>query len=255
MKKGMIKMIARGTIIFFAGIGVGQTFTIIKDTSHKSIIELNKETEPSATNSSKLENLGKKIDELLGNTTSWNNTSGIDTYGEALAGSLDAFLTGNYRSQKPTSEELINFIKDDINKIDYNLKLVKNNDNLSYMENLDKIATIYFQGNYELSKIKSAANIMLENYKFILEKDIYKGRNITFEELDYETKLYFINAVLDMDKMITSVYPEYKKDFNNDLYLNLRQVLIEIGTHVVIEDKNLLSLKQEIINNYSTKLK
>ena len=92
MKKGMIKMIARGTIIFFAGIGVGQTFTIIKDTSHKSIIELNKETEPSATNSSKLENLGKKIDELLGNTTSWNNTSGIDTYGEALAGSLDAFF-------------------------------------------------------------------------------------------------------------------------------------------------------------------
>ena len=31
MKKGMIKMIARGTIIFFAGIGVGQTFTIIND--------------------------------------------------------------------------------------------------------------------------------------------------------------------------------------------------------------------------------
>ena len=95
MKKRMIKAIARGTIIFFAGIGVGQTFTLIKDTSNTSIIEFNTEKKqgPSATNSPKIEGIGKKVDEILGNTESWNNTSGIDTYGEALAGTLDAFLT------------------------------------------------------------------------------------------------------------------------------------------------------------------
>lgn len=252
MKKGMIKAIARGTIIFFAGIGVGQTFTLVKDTM-PSIIE--EKQEPSATNSPKLESLGKKVDEFLGNTKSWDNTSGIDTYGEALAGTLDAFLTGKYKSQKPTSDELINIIKEDTNEVKYNLELAKENDNLSYFENLDKIVTIYFQGNYEKSKIKKAAYIMLENYKFILEKDTYKGRNITFEEMDYKTKLYFINAILDMDKMITAVYPDYKNDFENDLYENIRQVLIEIGTLVMEDEKNLSKYKNEIIEKYSTRLK
>lgn len=258
MKKRMVKAIARGTIIFFAGIGVGQTFTLIKDTSKTSIIEFNTEKKqgPSATNSPKIEGIGKKVDEILGNTESWNNTSGIDTYGEALAGTLDAFLTGKYKSQKPTSEELINFINEDMNEVRYNLDLVFENDNLSYFENLDKIATIYFQGNYEKSKIKKASKIMLDNYKFILEKDIYKGRNIIFEEMDYKTKLYFINSVLDMDKMLTAMYPDYKEEFENDLYLNLRQVLIEIGTYVMDNNKgDLLKYKNKIINKYSTKLK
>lgn len=257
MKKNITKRIARGLVIFFAGIGVGQTFSLIKDSSVSSIIEFNteKEEKPSATNTPKIEAFGKKVDEMLGNTKSWNSTSGIDTYGEALAGTLDAFLTGNYKSQKPTSDELISFIKDDMNKIKYNLDLVKENDNLSYVENLDKIVTIYFQGNYEKSKINVASKIMLDNYKFILEKDIYKGRNITFEEMDYKTQLYFINAVLDMDKMISSVYPNYKEEFENDLYLNLRNVLVNIGTYIMEDNDDLLNYKNKIIDMYSTKLK
>ena len=96
---------------------------------------------------------------------------------------------------------------------------------------------------------------MLDNYKFILEKDIYKGRNITFEEMDYKTQLYFINAVLDMDKMISSVYPNYKEEFENDLYLNLRNVLVNIGTYIMEDNDDLLNYKNKIIDTYSTKLK
>ena len=69
MKKRMIKAIARGTIIFFAGIGVGHTFILIKNTSNTSIIEFNteKKQDPSATYSPKIEGIGKK------SRRRWNN--------------------------------------------------------------------------------------------------------------------------------------------------------------------------------------
>ena len=200
MRKGIVKTVARGTIILFAGVGVNQTYTIIKDFKNPTKIErpsmieeakdfldkmFNSEPTPqgpSATNSPKIENIGKKVDELLGNDSSWDETSGIDSYGEALAGTIEGFLSGTYISQTPSSEEMKTFIQEDNDKIIEKIELIKNDDTTknTYLQNLDRVVTSMFVGNYDKDKFNEALNILNNNYAFILNGSIYHNRNITF---------------------------------------------------------------------------
>ena len=264
MNKKIVKKIAKGTIIFMVGTFVGHNFHLIKnqDTikTENKITEKFKEffssdEQEKIPSSSKFETFGKNVDDLLGTTKSWDKTSGIDTYGEALAGTLDALVTGEYISQKPTSKEIKEFIDEDKKNLQYKLDLIKDNDNLSFLGNLDKIATVYIHGNYEYGKYKECMNIIKENYKFVLEEDIYKGRNITFEEMDKETKIYFINTILEMDSMIMKELPGYKKAYENDLYLNLSNVLNDMKKYINNNNDSLLEYKETLIEKYKTKLR
>jgi hypothetical protein len=265
MNKKITKTIAKGTITFMIGAFVGHNFHLIKNQdiikTDNIITEKFKEffssdEKDKVPSSSKMETFGKSIDDLLGTTKSWDTTSGIDTYGEALAGTLDALVTGEYISQKPTSKEIKEFIDTDKSNLQYKLDLIKDNDNLSYLENLDKIATIFIHNNYEYGKYKECMNIIKENYKFVLEEETYKGRNITFEEMENETKIYFINTLLEMDKMIMTDLPSYKKAFENDLYLNLREVLNDLKDYInENKSEDLLEYKNILIEEYQTKLR
>ncbi|MEG0021699.1 MAG: hypothetical protein RR745_02445 [Bacilli bacterium] len=214
MNKTM-KLIAKGTIIFFAGVGVGQTYNLIKPI--KEIFEP-KEQGPSATNTKKIEELGHDIDKILGLDKSWDETSGNDTYGESLSGNIDALLSGEYKSAKPSNEELKGLINKDLKKVIYKVNLIKETKDLSYLENLDKVVSIFFVGDYKLDKTNEAAKIIDENIDFILNNTKYKNKNITFKELDNETQLYFMKTLLKMDtvlKEVSSLY-DYEEILNSN---------------------------------------
>ena len=254
MKK-QIKKIATGTLILFAGIGIGQTYHLIhdvvepkesiKDKIEETIDNLKLEekidkfmqpeiqTEPSCTNLKRAEAFGKKVDELLGIDKSWDETSGIDTYGESWSTVIDVMVNGQYVSQKPSKEEMKKFIDEDYKNVNYKIELIKEERKFSYLENLDKVITIFFVGDYKSDKFNEATKYIKENYDFINGEEIYHNRNITFEELDYETKLYFINQVLKMDQNMKKILPNYTDYLNDDKYNNISEDLCTIGNELM----------------------
>ena len=70
-------------------------------------------------------------------------------------------------------------------------------------------------------------------YDFINGKEIYHNRNITFEELDYATKLYFIDQVLKMDRDMKKILPNYTDYLNDDKYNNISEDLYTIGNELM----------------------
>lgn len=254
MKK-QIKKIATGTLILFAGIGIGQTYHLVHDIvepkeSIKQKIEETvdnlfdkekfdefmhpeKQTEPSCTNLKGAEAFGKKVDELLGIDKSWDETSGIDTYGESWSAVIDLMVNGQYVSQKPSKEEMKEFIDEDYEKVNYKIELIKEERKLSYFENFDKVISMFFVGDYKTDKFNEATKYIKENYDFINGKEIYHNRNITFEELDYATKLYFIDQVLKMDRDMKKILPNYTDYLNDDKYNNISEDLYTIGNELM----------------------
>ena len=254
MKK-QIKKLATGTLILFSGIGIGQTYHLVHDIvepkeSIKQKIEETvdnlfdkekidefmhpeKQTEPSCTNLKEAEAFGKKVDELLGIDKSWDETSGIDTYGESWSAVIDLMVNGQYVSQKPSKEEMKEFIDEDYEKVNYKIELIKEERKLSYFENFDKVISMFFVGDYKTDKFNEATKYIKENYDFINGKEIYHNRNITFEELDYATKLYFIDQVLKMDRDMKKILPNYTDYLNDDKYNNISEDLYTIGNELM----------------------
>jgi hypothetical protein len=59
-----------------------------------------------------------------------------------------------------------------------------------------------------------------------------------------------------MDKMIMTDLPSYKKAFENDLYLNLREVLNDLKDYInENKSEDLLEYKNILIEEYQTKLR
>ena len=67
----------------------------------------------------------------------------------------------------------------------------------------------------------------------VLTAIIVFALNITFEELDYATKLYFIDQVLKMDRDMKKILPNYTDYLNDDKYNNISEDLYTIGNELM----------------------
>lgn len=194
---------------------------------------------PSAKKTKVVEDLGKKVDEILGNETNWDETSKPDTYGEALSGVTQGFLDGHYIAETASEDEIKNEIDEYLLKV-YELS----NKDLSeapkdMKESLSRVLKKFLFLDYEDANYKESIYIIKKCTNFVFNGDYFNDKNISFDEMNKDTKLYFIDNILCMDRLINNRYNNYKNDFEEEsIYRNLDTRLTMLEEYISSHNEN-----------------
>lgn len=194
---------------------------------------------PSAKKTKAVENLGKKVDEILEDQTNWDETSKCDTFGEALSGVTQGFLDGHYVAETATEDEIKNEIDEDLLKV-YELSNKDLSQAPKTMKDSFKSVFNKFIGlSYEDANYKEIISIIKKCTNFVFNGDYFNDKNISFDEMNKDTKLYFIDNILCMDRLINNRYNNYKNNFDKEsIYINLDTRLIMLEEYICNHDEN-----------------
>lgn len=222
--------------------GIDNTIDETKNNISKFFDDFNNEERTDVSSAKKtkvVENLGKKVDDMLGNEGNWDETSNPDTYGEALSGVTQAFLDGHYVAETATEDEIKNAIDDELLKI-YELS----NKDLSQApktmkESFSKVFNKFVGLSYDDVNYKDSVSIIKKCTNFVFNGDRFNDKNISFDEMNKNTKLYFIDNILCMDRLINNRYNDYKNNFDKDsIYVNLDTKLIMLEEYISNHNEN-----------------
>lgn len=194
---------------------------------------------PSAKKTKVVGDIGKKVDEIFEDQTNWDETSKPDTFGESLSGVTQAFLDGYYVAETANEDEIKNAIDEDLLKV-YELS----NKDLSQApktmkDSFSRVFNKFVGLSYEDANYKESISIIKKCTNFVFNGDSFNDKNISFDEMNKDTKLYFIDNILCMDRLINNRYSDYKNDFDKEsIYRNLDNRLIMLEEYISNHNEN-----------------